>query len=155
MDGIDLRVEKIGEDKIDNAILPPEGDSRLRPVPSERLETGPFTSSHHDAENFRLHAGLLSWYDAPGSEALYSFLCSCCVLCSVESEFHCIPSMCQTQSMLGMVREESMRTLCTYHEQGSANNGALYLRARSLLPATAAKSMAGSHRAAGLGASVP
>ena len=65
MDSIDFRVDKIGEDKIDGTIFAPKGDSRLGPVPSERLEARPFTASHHDAENFRLHAGLLSWYDAP------------------------------------------------------------------------------------------
>jgi hypothetical protein len=71
VDGIELRVDKIREDKINDAIFSPEGDSRFGPVPGERLEACPFTASHHDAENFRLHAGLLSWYDALCFETCY------------------------------------------------------------------------------------
>ena len=64
MDSVDLGIKKIGQDKVDNTILAPKGDSRLGPVLRERLEARPFTASHHNAEHFRLHAGLLSWYDA-------------------------------------------------------------------------------------------
>jgi len=61
VDGIDLRVDKIRQDKINDAIFAPKGDRRFGPVTGERLKACPFTSGHHDAENFRLHAGLLSW----------------------------------------------------------------------------------------------
>src|SRR5262245_60809567 len=53
----------------------------------------------------------------PGSVIIVLYACR--ILCSVVSEFYCIVSTSQAQSMLDMVREESMKTLRTCHAPGS------------------------------------